>query len=81
MILTNLSYGIKAWGFAHKNIYTIQKKAVRIISNSKFNAHSDPIFKRLKLLRIEDIFKLSCLTFYYKFFFIIRVFLSIFAYT
>ena len=66
MISKNLSYGIKAWGFAHSKLFTIQKKAVRIITNSKFNAHTDPLFKKLKLLKIQDIFRVSCLTFHYK---------------
>ena len=66
MILTNFPYGIKAWGFAHSKLSTIQKKTIRIITNSKFNAHTDPLFKKLKLLKIQDIFKLSCLTFHYK---------------
>ena len=30
MILTNLNYGIRAWGFAHEKLFKIQKKAVRI---------------------------------------------------
>ena len=54
------------WGFAHEKLFKIQKNAVRIITNSKFNAHTSPIFKNLKILKIEDIFKLSCLTFFYK---------------
>ena len=66
MILQNLNYGIKAWGFAHEKVFKIQKKAVRIITNSKFNAHTSPIFKNLRLLKVEDIFKFSCLTSFYK---------------
>ena len=37
LILPHLSYGIKAWGFAHKNVFNIQKKAVRIMANKNFN--------------------------------------------
>ena len=40
---------------------------MRIISCSKYNAHTDPIFKSLKLLKVEDIFKINLLKFLYKF--------------
>jgi hypothetical protein len=29
----------------------LQKKVVRIIADSKYNAHTDPIFKSLKILK------------------------------
>ena len=66
LVVPRLNYGIKAWGFAHAKLFKIQKKAVRIITNSKYNAHTDPIFKREKLLKIEDLFKISCMTLHYK---------------
>ena len=39
---------------------------MRIITCSKYNAHSEPLFKELKLLKLEDIRKLQELKFYYK---------------
>ena len=45
----------------------MQKKAVRIISVSKYNAHTDPIFKSLKLLKLEDILAPQQLKFYFKY--------------
>ena len=47
-------------------IYKLQKKAIRTISKSKYNAHTEPIFKKLKFLKLNDIFKLQQLKFYYK---------------
>ena len=44
----------------------MQKRALRIITCSKYNAHTMPILKDLNLLKIEDIFKLHQLKFYYK---------------
>ncbi len=38
-----------------------------MLSLSKYNAHTDPIFKILKLLKVNDIFKLQELEFYYKY--------------
>ena len=42
------------------------KGAVRVISKSKFNAHTDPLFQNLQILKIEDPHKLNVLKFYYK---------------
>ena len=39
---------------------------MRIITCSKYNAHSEPLFKELNLLKLEDIRKLQELKFYYK---------------
>ncbi len=36
------------------------------MSRSKYNAHTEPIFKKLKLLKNEDILKLQELKLYYK---------------
>ena len=39
---------------------------MRIITCSKYNAHSEPLFKELKLLKLEDIRKLQELKNVYK---------------
>ena len=44
----------------------MQKKTLRIISNSKFLAHIEPICKSLNLLKVQDIYQLAILKFYYK---------------
>ena len=45
----------------------IQKKAVRIITLSKYNSHTEPLFKKLNTLKVEDLLKLQELKFYYKY--------------
>ena len=35
-------------------IETIQRKSARSIVNGKYNAHTDPLFKKLKILKIKD---------------------------
>ena len=45
----------------------ITKRAVRIITNSKYNAHTEPVFKDLYLLKIIDIFDVQCMKVWYKF--------------
>ena len=41
---------------------------MRIITNSKYNAHTEPIFRRLNLLKLDDIFRCSALRFVYNLF-------------
>ncbi len=43
------------------------KKCLRILSLSKYNAHTDAIFKKVKLLNVGHILKLQELNFYYKY--------------
>ena len=66
LILPHLQYVILSWGFEHSRVFKLQKRGVRIISLSKYNAHTEPIFKKLKMLKLEDIFNLSLLKFQYK---------------
>ena len=37
------------------------------MTNSKYNAHTEPLFKELHLLKVKDIFDVQCLKFWYKF--------------
>ena len=67
MINSNLNYGILVWGFSCQRLIKLQKKAIRIISRNKYNAHTGPIFKTLDILTLDDLFKLNALKFYYKY--------------
>ena len=51
----------------HFEYKKLKKKCLRIITFSKIFAHCDPIFKNLRLLKTEDIFKIKQLEFYYKY--------------
>ena len=42
------------------------KNPVRIMSNSEYLAHSEPLFKILKLLKSEDLYTLKPMKFYYN---------------
>ena len=66
LILCQLNYGILVWGHNNNRVYKLQKSAVRIISCSKFNAHSEPLLKKLNLLKVEDVLKLQQLKCYHK---------------
>ena len=67
LILSHLQFAITSWGFEWERISKLQKRAIRIMTNSKYNAHTDPLFKSLKLLKIKDIFDVQCMKFWYKF--------------
>ena len=66
-ILSHLQFGITNWGFEWDRISKLQKRDLRIITNSKYNAHTDPLFKQLHLLKVKDIFDVQCLKFWHKF--------------
>ncbi len=67
LILSDLNFGILAWGHHCERIVKLQMKMIQINSLSKYNAHTEPIFKSLKLLKVKDILKLHELKFYYKY--------------
>jgi len=66
LITPHLNYGVLAWGSSCGKVFKLQKKAIRIITNSKYNAHTEPLFKQLNILKVQDIFKLQQLKFYFK---------------
>ena len=63
---SNLNFSLLAWGFDCKRLVKLQKKIIRIICSSGYNAHTEPLFKTLKLLKLTDMMKLKTLKFYYK---------------
>ena len=67
LILPHLQYCILSWGFKSDRIFKLQKRAVRIITCSKYNAHTEPLLKTLNLLKIENIIKTKALKLYYKY--------------
>ena len=45
----------------------LHEPLVRIITCSKYNAHTDPLFKSIEILKVAKIFNLNALKFYYKY--------------
>ena len=66
LILPHLNYGILCWGYNCRRLINLQKKAIRKISNSKYNSHTEPIFKKLDLLKMTDLLKINQLKFIYN---------------
>ena len=65
-IQSNIIYSLLAWGYDCKRLVKTQKKIIRNICCKKYNAHTEPIFKELGLLKLDDLLKLNTLKFYYK---------------
>ena len=62
LVYPYLIYGITLWGSAAKNhlskIIIMQKKIIRAIVEAPYNAHTNTIFHKLNILKLEDIYKL-----------------------
>ena len=67
LIHSHLNYGVLLWGFDSKKIITLQKKALRVVTNSHFLAHTASLFKVEKVLKVDDIFKVHCFKLYYQY--------------
>ena len=48
-------YGLNIWGFKHKRITTLQKKAIRILAFRPYISHSTSAFKELKIPMLKDL--------------------------
>ncbi len=68
-----LVYGIIAWGNIYETILgpllILQKRALCIMTFSKSDEHSSPIFKTLNLLKIHDLVSLNIAVFMYKYYY------------
>ena len=67
LILPGINYSILVRVFKFGRISKLQKRVVRMISCSNYNAHTEPLFKSLNLLNFEDIFKIKAFKFYHKY--------------
>jgi len=66
LVLSHLNYGALLWGWQCQNIFILQKKAVRALTNSKYNCHTHGLFIKLNLLKFHDICALCDLKFCHK---------------
>ena len=70
LILPYTNYGILVWGNTCKTylekILKLQKWAIRTISHEHYRCHTGPLFKKHKILTVQDAFKLELGIFMYK---------------
>ena len=54
------------WGIHSHKLELLQKKALRLMTNSNYLAHTTPLLIKHGLLNVRDMYKLKLLKFYYK---------------
>ena len=70
LVLPYLSYCNIVWGSAYKKslhpLVILQKKCIRTITKSEYLAHTKPLFKKSKILTINQMFDFNCAQFIFK---------------
>ena len=66
LVHSHLNYGLLCWGYQIQRLIKLQKKAIRVITLSKYNSHTEPLFKKHRILSLEDQYKMKLLQFYYR---------------
>ena len=80
LVYSHLSYGVLAWGSADKTLrnklVVLQNKAIRILSKVQYFQiygqdpgplpSSEPLYRKLEILKFEDIFRLNVANFVYS---------------
>ena len=61
-----LSFGFVTYSSCLNKLRILQKKAIRIITQSHYLAHTDPLFSKLKLLKLDDLYKHQLGIYMYK---------------
>ena len=70
ILLPHINYCVMAWGYQSKlsnRMFKLQKRAIRIVANSKYNAHTEPLFKLYRILKLADVLTLQTMKVYHKF--------------
>ena len=58
LIKPSLKYGLAIWGHKPtKKIETTHKKIIRTLNSKPRHAHTDPLMKKLKILKLIDLYK------------------------
>ena len=70
LIYPYLFYCVSVWASTYpsnlRRLITLQKRVVRIMSRTAFDAHTEPLFKNLRILNLKDIYKLQIGKFMYQ---------------
>ena len=71
LIYPHLTYGITLWGSTYnthkKKLVIMQKRTIRIIENVKYNEHTNPLFIKAGILKLDDIYIVEVLKVVFKY--------------
>jgi len=71
LVHSHLIYAIQVWASCSQSnistVFKLQKSAIRIITGSKYNAHTQPLFKELEILPLPDLIEFFRLQFMQRF--------------
>ena len=62
-----LTTGVAQGRYYCNRLFKIQKRAIRIVANSKYNPHTEPLFKLYRILKLADVLTLQTMKVYHKF--------------
>ena len=63
LITPHLNDGLVFWGNRRSRVNILQNKAIRVVNFSPYISHSEPNFKNLKILNMDDLFTLKNILF------------------
>ena len=66
LILPHLNYCILSCGKYCEQITPLQKRAMRSVYYTKYNAHTEPLFKKCNVFKFNDLYDTKLLIFYHK---------------
>ena len=70
VVYSHLEYCINSWGSASETtlnpLKIILERSIRIITGSKYRAHTEPLFHQLQCLKLNGIYKLEMAKLMYK---------------
>ena len=70
LVLPHINYCNIVWANCNQTklnaIFLLQKRALRLCTNSHYLSHTDPLFKQLKTLKVHDIHTYQAVIFMYK---------------
>ena len=66
LLVSYINYGLLLWGDDCHKLETLQKKALRFMTNSSYVAHTAPLLIWHGVLSVTHMYKLKLLKFYYK---------------
>ena len=66
LFVSYINYGSLVRGTNINRIFKMQKRVIRIITHSHYITHTEPLLKKLKLLKVKHMFSLKILKFIHK---------------